>query len=78
MEHLREKLESIVSSVESVVQDAQGAQDEIKSEHDREIFAWKQRYARLEEENHQVLLLSFLISTIVCVIVYFVCDAVNL
>ena len=58
-----------MSSVENVIQDAQGAQDEIQTEHDRQIYEMKLRNQRLEEENKQVMqeMLILQLRNVVCV-----------
>lgn len=54
MERLRHKLDTVIDTVEHVVQEAQATQNDICGEFERQLHALSTEKLALEDENYQV------------------------
>ena len=54
MERLRHKLDTVIDTVENVVQEAQATQNDICGEFERQLHVLSTEKTALEEENYQV------------------------
>lgn len=54
MERLRHKLDTVIDTVEHVVQEAQATQNDICGEFERQLHALSTEKSALEDENYQV------------------------